>query len=392
MAAHPSRACSLPPHSADKPKPPEAAKTLPWLSSLAEGQRRAAADRKPIFIRVSASWCPPCRKLDAEIEKPSVQAELARWTLVCLDVDKAEEEAGELNVTSIPALRIRTMLGETVAAEEGFLTAEDLVSWLKKQHDAAAAEADEVLLSDDEPDAAGVVRLLRQFQQRNPAIREAAIRRLAAYPQKARLRKWSGAFAEGNLSRRLAALELLRQWRAPIADLDPWQPQSLTKERIAALERWAEKYVATAEAKKLTEQDLAEARREIDRMLMANPESDAAAIRQRLAGYGAGLLPEVAARLKETAADEPAAAAVGPPLSPGGRRFAGLCAGPAAWSGWPTPIPAIAGRPPTNWPVFPRPPTSRCWSSCSATAIRWSANSACEGCKISAARKPRPRS
>ena len=53
-----------------------------------------------MLIRVGASWCGPCRKLDAEIEKPSVQAELARWTLVYLDADKAEEEAAELNVSA----------------------------------------------------------------------------------------------------------------------------------------------------------------------------------------------------------------------------------------------------------------------------------------------------
>ena len=317
----------------DKPKPPEAAKTLPWLSSLAEGQRRAAADRKPMLIRVGASWCGPCRKLDAEIEKPSVQAELARWTLVYLDADKAEEEAAELNVTGVPALRIRTMLGEAVAAQDGFLSAEDLVSWLKKQYEAAAAEADEVLLTDDEPDAAAVVRLVRQFQQRNPAIREAAIRRLAPYPQKARL-EVVRAFVEGSLSRRLAALELLQQWRAPIADLDPWQPQSLTKERIAALNLWAEKYQPPRRAC-ARGQESSRSRRwprpaAISTACSRPTPSDAEAIRHRLAGYGAALLPEVTARLKETAADDAAAAAVGPPLSPGRRRFAG---------------PPLAGRP-----------------------------------------------
>ena len=290
--------------SADKSKPAEAARTLPWLSSLAEAGRRAATDRKPMLIRVGASWCPPCRKLEAEIEKPSVQAELARWTLLYLDADKAEEEARDLNVTALPALRIRTMLGESVAAQDGLVSAEELVGWLKKQYEAAAAEADEVLLTDDEPDAAAVVRLVRQFQQRNPAIREAAIRRLAPYPQKARL-DVVRAFVEGNLSRRLAALELLQQWRAPVAEFDPWQSQTLTKERIAALNSWAEKFQppAAPPIKKVSAEALAEARRDIDRMLKAN-DGDAEAIRHRLAGYGAALLPEVTARLKETAADD----------------------------------------------------------------------------------------
>ena len=287
-----------------KPAPAETLHTLPWLSGLAEGQRRAAADHRPMLIRMGASWCPACRKLAAEIEKPSVQAELARWTPVYLDADKAEEEAAELNVTAVPALRVRTMLGEPVAARDGFLSAEDLVSWLKKQYEAAAAEADEVLLSGDEPDAAAVVRLVRQFQQRNAAVREAAIRRLAPYPQKAR-QEVVRAFVEGTLSGRLAALELLHEWHAPVADLDPWQPRTLTKERLAALGLWAEKFQPPAvETKKVSEQALVEARREIDRMLKAAP-ADAEAIRHRLAGLGEALLPEVASRLKDAAGDEP---------------------------------------------------------------------------------------
>jgi HEAT repeat protein len=286
------------------PIKPATTKKLPWLTSLADGQRRSVADRKPLLVRVGASWCPPCRKLDAEIEKPSVQAELARWTLVFLDADKAEEEAKELNVTGIPALRIRTILGESIAAQDGFMPAEDLVSWLQKQYEAASAEVDDVLLTNDEPDAAAVVRLVRHFQQRNPALRETAIRRLSAYPQKARV-EVARAFAEGKLSGRLAALELLRMWHAPVDNLDPWQPESFTKERVAALNLWAEKYQPPAASgpAKITEQALAEARQDIQRMLKAN-ERDAGAIRNRLAGLGAALLPEVSAGLKSAADDE----------------------------------------------------------------------------------------
>ena len=114
---------------------------------------------------------------------PSVQAELARWTLVYLDADKLEEEANELNVTAVPTFRVRTALGQPIASRDGLVSAEDLVAWLRKQYESAAAEADDVLLTNDEPDAAGVVRLVRQFHDRDPAIREAAIRRLAAWPR-----------------------------------------------------------------------------------------------------------------------------------------------------------------------------------------------------------------
>jgi HEAT repeat protein/thiol-disulfide isomerase/thioredoxin len=289
---------------AAEPAPPGAAKTLPWLTSLSEGQRQAQVERKPVLVRVGASWCPACRLLAAEIEKPSVQAELDRWTLVALDADADEDAASELGVTGIPALRIRTGVGDLIASHDGVLKAEDLVSWLKKHFDEASAEADAVLLASGEPDALSVVRLVEQFQQRNPVVRETAIRRLAPFPKQARTQVVR-AMAKGTLAERLAALELLGTWHAPIDGLDPWQPETLTKERLAALESWAEKFQppAQAEPAKPSAEQMAEALRQIDRMLRVDAK-EAEAIRQRLAALGAALVPEVAGRLKRATADQ----------------------------------------------------------------------------------------
>jgi HEAT repeat protein/thiol-disulfide isomerase/thioredoxin len=283
---------------------PAGPKTLPWLTSLSEGQRQAQAQRKPVLVRVGASWCPACRRLAAEIEKPSVQEELSRWTLVALDADADEDAARELSVTGIPALRIRTGMGELVASQDGFLKAEDLVSWLKQHFDEASAEADAVLLASGEPDALAVVRLVRQLQQRSPLVRETAIRRLAPFPVQARTQVVR-AFTKGTLAQQLAALELLGTWHAPIEGLDPWQPETLSADRLAKLQTWAERFQPPAkpEVAKPSPQQLAEAGRQIDRMLKGDA-TEAEAIRDRLAGLGAALLPEVAGRLKQAAADQ----------------------------------------------------------------------------------------
>jgi HEAT repeat protein/thiol-disulfide isomerase/thioredoxin len=283
---------------------PAGPKTLPWLTSLSEAQRQAQAQRKPVLVRVGASWCPACRRLAAEIEKPSVQEELGRWTLVALDADADEDAARELGVTGIPALRIRTGMGELIASQDGFLKAEDLVGWLKQHFDEASAEADAVLLASGEPDTLAVIRLVRQFQQRNPVVRETAIRRLAPYPKQARTQVVR-AFTKGTLAQRLAAMELLGTWHAPVEGLDPWQPETLTADRLTALETWAERFQPPArpEAARPSPRQLAEAGRQIDRMLKADA-GEAAAIRQRLAGLGAALLPQLAGRLKQAAADQ----------------------------------------------------------------------------------------
>ena len=167
-----------------------------------------------------------------------MQEELARWTPVCSGPGRPAEDAEELGVVGVPALRIRTPGGQQVAEHDGYLAPDELVDWLKKHYDAATAAADDVLLDSGEPSAAAVVRLVKQFQQRNPALREAAIRRLLPYPDVAR------PLVRQGVSRRAAWRRVWRRsrcWssgRRRWTDLDPWRPETFTPERLARLEKW----------------------------------------------------------------------------------------------------------------------------------------------------------
>lgn len=283
---------------------PEARDVHPWVQGLTAGLRRAMAERKPIFIRAVAAGCPWCRKLDEEIKSAEVQKELGRWTLVAVDIDRSPDEASQLGANITPALRLLTPGGQPVASRDGYLGPKELVAWLAKHFEAASAAADDVLVASGTPGPADVVRLVKQFEQRNPVLREAAVRRLLPYPEASR-EAVVRAFQKGNLSTKLAAMELLAAWKAPVEKLDPWQPDTLTAERLAALAKWAEgpSPKPMAAPQKLTEAQLADARRELDRLLRVAP-SDAAAICEHLARFGAALLPEVYERLKRAATDE----------------------------------------------------------------------------------------
>jgi HEAT repeat protein/thiol-disulfide isomerase/thioredoxin len=294
------------PKARPEPRPEEdpGGKLLRWPAGLEDAHRRALTDGRPVLVRAGASWCPSCRKLSAEIEKPAVQAALAGWTLVYVDVDLQREDATKLNVVGVPALRIRTPGGRPVAAHDGLLTAEELTEWLKKHRAAAAAPPDDVLLTAGKPDAATVARLVGQFADRSPAVREAAIRRLLPYPDIGRPPVVE-AFRKGRLSARLSALELLREWKAPVAELDPWNAETLTVERLASLDAWLSKAAEAPPARpeKLTAEETAAAAAQIERMLKVS-DDEADAIRQRLARFGPALLPEVYARLKQAATDQ----------------------------------------------------------------------------------------
>ena len=234
-----------------------------------------------------------------------MQEELSRWISVTLDLDANPAESEELGIFMAPSFRIRTPGGVLIASTDDYLSPDDLVAWLKKQHDAALAPADDALLESVEPDAATVVKLVQQFQHRDPAIREAAIRRLLSYPLIARPEVVK-AFREGNLASRLAALELLQQWKAPVEGLDPWRPESLSDERFQRLQQWinqSENEKQYDQPKELNAKQQAAARADIARMLKVD-EAESTAICHRLARLGPALLPEVYAQLKQAAVDQ----------------------------------------------------------------------------------------
>src|SRR5262245_28330166 len=194
---------------------PAAPAPLPWMASLTEGLAAAQKSGQPILVRVWGASCPWCKKLDGEIAKLPLQRELSRWTLVAVDADKAHDDVRKLGVGPIPALRLLTARGRTVAAYDGYLPAEKLLAWLDEGYPKAAEAPDDVLAAEGEPSAGDVERLVAQFAQREPAQREAAIRRLLRHPGLAAPAVVK-SLREGNLSVKLAAMELLREWKAPM--------------------------------------------------------------------------------------------------------------------------------------------------------------------------------
>ena len=364
--------------------------SLPWLSSLSEGYRRALADRKPMLVRVGAKWCAPCRTLAAELTAPAVQAELARWTLVYLDLDDQSGDAEDLGVTGVPALRLRTASGQPVADRDGYLGPDELVAWLKKHYDDATAAADEALVGSGEPErhggrAAGAAVPAAQpgaargghpasggLSRRCPAGRGEGVPRRAWRRAWRHWRSWSNG---------------RRRWRA-------WTPGSRKPSPSGSRgwsDGWRTRPSSAGSAAPLTAEQLASARRQIERMFKAETEPEADAIRQRLAGLGpaaaaGGLRPAEGRRHRPGPPP-----AVGAAVSAGGRRRAGVAlAGRDRAAGRRRPA-AAASRPPTSWRSWPAATISRCCWSCSPTPIRWCARSASAACSTSAASRPTPR-
>jgi HEAT repeat protein len=289
----------------DADKPRANAEPLPWLDSISKGSLDAQRNHRAILVRARGDSCPYCERLDAEMAKPEIRELLKDWTLVTIDIDRSPTEAQRLNVDGIPALRVLSPFGGTIASHDGYLPAAELAIWLKEQSQAAHMDRIDALLEEGEPDASTVSKLVEEFQERDPLRREAAMRRLRGYPQVS-VASVSQSLQKASLSTRLVALDLLREWHAPVDGLDPWRAETFNGVRLKQVADWASKAqfpkAGEVTAKPLSKEEITVAQASIEKMLTA-PVGGVAAMREQLARFGRGLLPLVYARLKEIDSD-----------------------------------------------------------------------------------------
>ena len=270
---------------------PSADQPIDWEEASSDTFERAFHSGKPIILRAGASWCGWCRKLDDGIRKKIVQDELTQWHLVYLDVDKRPDLAREFGIGPIPALRIFTSKRQPVDSRDGFLRAEELAAWLRQKHVLAEGSFLEALGNVGKPSVLELVTIVGLLEERDPTIREAAIRRILPYPKIA-----AGlvvqAFLKGRLASQLSAIELLAAWKAPMAGLDPWNPGTIARERSDALKRWASEVGADYEAE-FSNSEREAAREAMRRLAHVEDLAQSEAIREQLARHGKSLLPEL---------------------------------------------------------------------------------------------------
>lgn len=308
------RTAPAPPAAATQPAPASRPSAPVWHTSMGDAVRAALKARRPIFLVIGAEWCAPCKVLEQEMRTPGVAKALEGWTLVHLDVDASEEAPALLESGAIPLLRVLSPAGTRVDVREGLTDAAELLKWLASSYEKAIGAAGaEDLLGEDAPDAATLAKLIPHLADAAAATREAAIRRLQPHPGVA-AKAVVETFAKGNLITRLAAIDLLTAWNAPVGEMDPWRPETVTPERLEALAGWAtaaHARPATAPASRpsaLTPRELTDARAELTRLASATSEDEARGIRERLARVGVALLPEIRARLADPGlADAPRA-------------------------------------------------------------------------------------
>lgn len=106
---------------------------IAWEKSYDAALEKARAEKKLVFVDFKASWCGPCKKLEAEAyPKPEVQAKLANVICVMVDVDENPDLASQFSVSGVPYLIVVDADGNKVADQTGYESPAGLVAFLDK--------------------------------------------------------------------------------------------------------------------------------------------------------------------------------------------------------------------------------------------------------------------
>ena len=144
-SARPATQPGLPAESGEcgtTPKEADAAEV--WLESFDAALAEAADKKVPVLVRFTASWCNPCRMMDARVwpdaRVKAAIAERAVPLLIDIDEDANAEVLRRYGVRGVPTLLLVSANGDELA-RGGFMSAEKVVAFLRKHrsHDIHAA-------------------------------------------------------------------------------------------------------------------------------------------------------------------------------------------------------------------------------------------------------------
>ena len=81
-----------------------------------------------VLIKFGATWCPPCREVEKELDKLDAQG--LNVKIVKIDVDQRQDLASKYKVTAIPHLML-VRGGQTLDEQLGYMSQRELEDWIR---------------------------------------------------------------------------------------------------------------------------------------------------------------------------------------------------------------------------------------------------------------------
>lgn len=105
---------------------------IAWLTDLDAALAKSKETGRPVMVDFFATWCPPCKMLDAQTySDPRVIEASKNWIMVRIDLDKNKALARQYQISSIPTIVLLQPDGKEVNRTAGFIPPGPMLSMLQ---------------------------------------------------------------------------------------------------------------------------------------------------------------------------------------------------------------------------------------------------------------------